>query len=108
MFHCPPTCLTVIQSCLIREEQVVWTQLLPTSRRLETEGCCGCLEVRVLLLEEGALRLGQGQCLRRQRIAVGKFWGLNVGVRVLRRQQRWMVQLATQSRVHHGSALRAE
>ena len=94
--------------CLIREVQDVRKRLLlPQGHHVGEDGRKG-LRVPVLLLEVGEHDLIQGQCLHRRRIAVGRYWGLNVGMRVLRGQQRWMVQLATQSRVNHGSALRAE
>ena len=84
----------------------MWKHLQLPSGRLATEGWCEFPEVRVHLLEVGVLRLSQGQCLRRQRIAVGGFWGLDIGVRVLRGQQKSMVQLAALLRAHHGSPLR--
>ena len=91
--------------CLTREVRDVWKHLLLPSGRLAEEGRCESLEVHVLLLEVGDHRLSQGQCLRRERIAVGGFWGLDIGVRVLRGQQKSMVQLAALLRAHHGSPL---
>ena len=60
----------------------------------------------MLLLEEGALRLGQGQCLRRQRIEVGRFWGLDIGVQVLSGQPDSMVQREALLPGHRDSPLR--